>query len=158
MPTSNPFKVDYTDLLNGPNKKKRKAFKVSTKKIEWMKAGGHKTEQYTEQGKFVHTSKCRRCHRKLKWGDRSYEFDHKNNNPANNSQRNCYLVCKICHGKATVIGKRKIHDPYLGGVIGHETIKRKVGYKKSRGKSKKKRRRRKTKNPFEVMIPSIKIP
>ena len=159
---SNPFRikpisVNY-DLLGQQKTKKRRAFTTRTKKIEWMKAGGHKSEQYTEKKVFYKTSKCRRCSRKLTWGDRSYDFDHKDNNPANNSQRNCYLVCKVCHGKATVVGKRKIRDPYFHQVIGHETIKRKVGYKKTKKKTKKKRKQRKSKNPFEVSIPTIKIP
>jgi len=150
-----PIKVNYNDPLGIQNTKKRRAFATSTKKIEWMKAGGHKPEFYTKQRKFIHTSKCRRCKRKLTWGDRSYDFDHKDNNSANNSQRNCYLVCKVCHGKATVVGKRKKRDPFTRQVIGYETVKKKVGYKKTRKKTKKKRKRRKPKNPFEVSIPTI---
>ena len=80
-------------------------FSIKTKKIEWMRAAGR-----DPFGTFFKTSKCRRCKRKVILGDRTYEFDHKDNNPANNRQKNCYLVCKICHGKATVIKKRKIRD------------------------------------------------
>ena len=94
--------------------------------------------------KFVKTSKCRVCGRTLKWGDGTYDFDHKDNNPANNSQSNCFLVCKICHGKATVIKKRKIKDPIFGLTIGHKTIKKKVGYKRSKKKTTTKKKRTKS--------------
>jgi hypothetical protein len=95
-----------------------------------MKAAGRDAKEYTEKGKFYKTSECRQCHKKLRWGDGTYNFDHKDNNPANNSQSNCYLVCRNCHGRATKIEKRKIRGPFLGMVIGHKTIKRKAGYKK----------------------------
>ena len=55
--------------------------------------------------------------------------DHKDNNPRNNSQKNCYLVCRNCHGKATKIEKRAVRDMF-GGIAGYKTIKRKVSYKK----------------------------
>ena len=109
--------------------KRRKPFSLNTKRIEWLRAAGRDPEKYFETGKFYKTSYCRKCKRKLIWRDGSYDFDHKDNNPANNSQRNCYLVCKTCHGKATktkVIKERGI----FGRVVGHKTIKLKVGYKK----------------------------
>lgn len=143
----NPLKLpDYQkeilmDNFYGGKTKKKKYFTIATKKIEWMKAGKHDPKLYIEKKKFYKTSKCRNCHRKLAWGDRTYDFDHKDNNPANNSQKNCYLVCKVCHGKATKIAKRKVKDPYFGHVIGYETIKKKVGYKKPK---KKKNAERKT--------------
>ena len=119
------------------NESKRKNFTTKTKKLEWMKAGGHKPELYSQKGKFYKTSKCRNCNRPLTWGDRTYDFDHKDNNSANNSQKNCYLVCKICHGKHTVIKKRKIKEPFFGTTTGYKTIKKKVGYKKPKSKKKK---------------------
>ena len=99
------------------------------KKIEWAIVAGR--SPYASSGKlnFVKTSKCRVCKRPLTWGDRTYEFDHKDNNPANNAQTNCYLVCRNCHGKATVTKKRKIKGMF-GRTVGYETIKKKVGYKK----------------------------
>lgn len=112
-----------------PEKKTRKPFKTSTKKTEWILATG----KNPSSGKFVKMSKCRECGMPLTWGDRKYDFDHKDNNPANNSQSNCYLVCKSCHGNATLITKRK--RKALGQTIGYETVKRKVGYKKSRKKT-----------------------
>ena len=114
--------------------KKRKPFSLTAKKIEWMSAAGKDVMQYIRDKKFVKTSKCRKCKRRLVWGDRSYEFDHKDNNSSNNSQKNCYLVCRNCHGKATKIEKRAVREPFLGTVIGHKTIKRKVGYKKPKKK------------------------
>ena len=136
--------------------KYRREFKFSTKKNEWMRAAGRDPFDT-----FVKTSKCRRCKRSLKWGDRTYEFDHKDNNPANNSQKNCYLVCKICHGKATVIKKKKITDKFTGMVIGHQTIKKKVGYKKiTRKKVAKKKPKRKLENYFGIeptKLPRIRI-
>ena len=122
-------------------RKKRKPFKTSTKKMEWMSAAGKDPLQWRKN--FVETSKCRSCGRTLTWGDGSYDFDHKDNDPSNNSQSNCILVCKSCHGKATVIKKRKIK--VLGLTIGHETIKRKVGYKKPKKKTVKKKRKTKKK-------------
>ena len=104
--------------------KRKQAFTMTTKKTEWMKAVGRDPD-----GKFYKTSKCRKCGIKLTWGDRRYNFDHKDNNPANNSQRNCYLVCRNCHGAATKIEKQKVRGLF-GEVIGHKTVKRKVSYKK----------------------------
>lgn len=118
---------------------KRKPFKTKTKKIEWMLAA--RRNPYDSSGKlrFDKTSECRVCKRPLTWGDRTYDFDHKDNNPANNAQTNCYLVCKVCHGKHTVIKKRKIKG-FLGETVGHETIKMKVGYKKPKKKTKRTKR------------------
>jgi hypothetical protein len=118
--------------------KTRKPFSIKTKKIEWALATGR--NPYDKSGKlnFVRTSKCRVCKRPLMWGDRTYNFDHRDNNPANNSQTNCYLICKVCHGKNTVVKKRKIKG-FLGQTVGHETIKKKVGHKKPRKKAKKTR-------------------
>jgi hypothetical protein len=81
---------------------------IKTKKIEWALAANR--NPYDNSGKvaFLKTSKCRVCGRPLTWGDRTYNFDHKDNNPANNNQRNFYIVCKVCHGKHTVVRKRKV--------------------------------------------------
>jgi hypothetical protein len=107
----------------------RRPFKMSTKKMEWMLAAGKDPYE-----KFCKTSKCRnpKCRQKLTWGDGSYDFDHRDNNPVNNSQKNCYLVCKVCHGKATKLAKRAIRGGWFGEIIGYETIKKRVGYKKGR--------------------------
>lgn len=111
----------------------RKSFKISTKKIEWMLAAGKDPKEYTEKKKFYETSYCRECKTKLMWGDGSYSFDHKDNNPANNRQSNCYLVCRNCHGKAT--RTKKIRERgFFGVVVGYKTIKLKVGYKKRKAK------------------------
>jgi hypothetical protein len=128
-------------LPNYQKKKRRKPFSIRVKKIEWMKAGGHDPYDYITNHKFVKTSRCRKCKRLLAWKDGSYDFDHKDNNPANSSQRNCWLVCKSCHGKATRIGVKKERDIF--GNIRYKTIKRKVGYKKSRKKQKRRKRKKK---------------
>jgi hypothetical protein len=127
-------------------KPRRKPFKVSTKKKEWNKAAGR------AENDFKTTSKCRKCKRKLIWGSRAYDFDHKDNVATNVSQRNCYLVCKVCHGKATVIKKVKRVDTLTGLKLGHITIKKKVGYKKSTKKkpTKKRKRRKKRRSPFGI--------
>jgi len=125
----------------GVGKKERRPFKTSTKKMEWMSAAGKNPLEW--RTKFVETSKCRRCGKPLRWGDRTYSFDHKDNNPANNSQNNCYLVCRNCHGAVTVIKKRKIRGPF-GLIIGHKTIKKKVGYKKPKKKPTTKKKTRAT--------------
>lgn len=130
------MQYSYRGLALYSNARKRKPFKISTKKIEWMRAA-HRDPF----GKFVKKSRCRNCGRPLTWKDGSYDFDHKDNNPANNSQNNCWLVCKSCHGRHTKIGIRKERD--MLGFITYKTIKKKVGYKKSRRKHTKQRRKRK---------------
>jgi hypothetical protein len=113
----------------GPEPSARRNFTITTKRIEWMDAAGKNVAQFMRDKKLVKTSYCRKCHRKLTWGDRTYEFDHKDNNKSNNSQKNCYLVCAICHRKATKIDKRAERDIF-GNITGYKTIKRKVSYKK----------------------------
>ncbi len=115
--------------------KKRKPFAIKTKKIEWALAAGRNAFDSTGKVNFVKTSQCRSCKRTLTWGDRTYDFDHKDNNPTHNSQSNCYLVCKVCHGKHTVITKRKVSGLFGG----YQTIKKKVGYKKPKKQTNKKR-------------------
>ena len=107
----------------------RRNFTITTRRIEWMDAAGKNVGQFLRDKKFVQTSYCRKCKTKLVWGDGTYNFDHKDNNPRNNSQKNCYLVCRNCHGKATKIEKRAVRDMF-GGIAGYKTIKRKVSYKK----------------------------
>ncbi len=104
---------------------------------------GRDAYDYIAKKKFYKTSKCRHCKRTLKWGDGTYNFDHKNNNPADNTQRNCFLVCRNCHGKHTKIAKRKVKGMF-GETIGHKTIKKKVGYKKTKKTTKKKTTKKKT--------------
>jgi len=132
--------------IYGRKIKRRKEFKISTKKKEWNKAAGRSEDD------FKTTSKCRQCGRKLIWGSRTYDFDHRDNNPVNNSQSNCYLVCKNCHGKATVIKKIKIKDKITGRTIGYKTIKKKVTYKKhtKKKKTKKKRTKRRSTDPLGI--------
>lgn len=118
------------------SRSKRKPFTLSQRKVEWIDAAGKDVMEYIRDRKFtVKTSYCRRCKTKLTWGDGTYNFDHKDNNPANNSQRNCFLVCRNCHGKVTKIGKRAIRGIF-GDVVGYKTIKRKVGYKKPKTSTK----------------------
>jgi hypothetical protein len=129
------------------SEQKRKPFSKNTKKTEWMLAAGK--NPYTD--KFIQTSKCRKCHRPLRWGDRTYDFDHKDNNPANNSQKNCYLVCKSCHGNVTVIKKKRVTGIF-GQTVGYKTIKKKVGYKKPKKTTKKTRRKGRKKSPVEKLL------
>ena len=119
--------------------KKRKPFSTKTKKIEWMLASGERVFNKDGSLRFVKTSRCRVCKTPLTWGDRRYNFDHKDNNPMNNSQKNCRLVCRNCHGKHTVIKKRKIKG-FFGETVGYKTIKKKVGYKKPKKKPEKTKR------------------
>jgi hypothetical protein len=132
-------------LFDFGEEKRRKPFTLKQKRVEWLQAAGHDPE-----GKFYKTSKCRnpKCRRRLVWGEGSYDFDHKDNNPANNRQSNCYLVCKICHGKATKIEVRKYEHTLTGERI-YKTVKKKVSYKKPKAKPKKKTKaRRREQNPF----------
>jgi hypothetical protein len=141
---------DYNSFY--PKKNKRKPFKISTKKMEWNRSADR------DVLRFASTSKCRKCHRPLKWGDRSYEFDHKNNKEWDNRLENCWLVCRICHGKATRIGKRRITG-FMGTTIGYKTIKKKVGYKKVRAKKHKRKHRKKREyNQYGIKIEPIKLP
>ena len=128
-------------------KKVRKPFAPNTKRIEWLLASGRDPDKYFETGKFYKTSYCRKCKRRLIWGDGSYDFDHKDNNSANNRQSNCYLVCKVCHGKHTKTKVIKERD-YFGQVVGHKTIKLKTGYKKPAKKSAKKKAKKSNDIPW----------
>lgn len=141
------------NLITGEKLSKRQPFKISTKKKEWNKAAGR------SEGDFKKTSKCRvySCRRVLVWGSGAYDFDHKDNNPANNSQRNCWLVCKNCHGKHTKLGKKRV-TTFIGTT--YKTYKKKVGYKKTT-KPKPKRRKGKRKrrsngyNQFGFTLPKL---
>ena len=123
-------------MIFGAEPPARKNFTITTKRIEWMSAAGKDIMQYIRDKKFVKTSRCRKCKTRLTWGDGSYNFDHKDNNPRNNSQKNCYLVCRNCHGKATKIEKRAVRGIF-GEVVDYQTIKRKVSYKKAKSTAKK---------------------
>ena len=125
------------------NEKRRRPFTINTKRIEWLLAAGRDPDQYFETGRFYKTSYCRKCKKRLIWQDGSYDFDHKDNNSANNSQRNCYLVCKNCHGKATKTKVIRERDPWTGSAVGLRTIKLKVGYKKAAKKPARKNARKK---------------
>lgn len=119
--------------------KQRKEFSIVRRRIEWLGAAGTASakrvlQKYVEDGKVpsrMPRSKCRVCGKPLTWGDGTYNFDHYDNNSANNSQRNCYLVCRNCHGGATKIRLVRELDPWFGTVIGYITQKLKVGYKKN---------------------------
>ena len=73
----------------------RKNFTEKTKRIEWLKAAGKSGEktllEYLTTGKIgkLGPSQCRQCKTPLRWGDRTYDFDHKDNNNRNNIQLNC---------------------------------------------------------------------
>ena len=134
---SNTNKVSLTGKKSG----KRKNFKLSTKKVEWNASAGRATDN------FKTTSKCRKCPRRLTWKDGTYDFDHKNDNSSDNSQKNCYLVCKVCHGRVTKIGKRKVRT-MLG--VRYQTIKKKVGYKKPKKKPLKKKSKPKERKPKSI--------
>ena len=117
----------------------RREFSIVTKRIEWLKAAGTDSakkvvQKYVEEGKVparMPRSRCRVCKTTLTWGSGTYNFDHKDNNSANTSQRNCFLVCRNDHGKATKTRVVREYDPWFGSVIGYRTQKLKVGYKKT---------------------------
>jgi hypothetical protein len=114
-------------------------FSIVTKRIEWLKAAGTDNAKmallkYAGEGKVpvrMPRSKCRVCKIPLSWASGTYHFDHKDNNSANASQRNCFLVCRNCHGKATKTRVVREYEPFFGSVVGHRTQKLKVGYKKA---------------------------
>jgi hypothetical protein len=117
----------------------RVEFSIVTKRIEWLKAAGTDNAKkvllkYAGDGKVpvkMPRSKCRVCKIPLTWGSGTYNFDHKDNNSANTSQKNCFLVCRNCHGKATKIRVVREYEPWFGSVVGYRTQKLKVGYKKT---------------------------
>jgi hypothetical protein len=114
-------------------------FSIVTKRVEWLKAAGTDNAnrvllKYLADGKVpakMPRSKCRVCKILLTWGSGTYNFDHKDNNSANTSQKNCFLVCRNCHGGATKTRVVREYDPWFGSVIGYRTQKLKVGYKKT---------------------------
>jgi len=118
-------------------KKQRKNFTIKTQKTEWLLASGNAKalEQYMKLSKFDEsvTSKCRVCKTLLTWKSGKYEFDHKDNRNYNNSQSNCYLVCRNCHGEHTKVDKIKVNNPFS---TEYKTVKRKIGYKKPVSKTK----------------------
>ena len=117
----------------------RVEFSIVTKRVEWLKAAGTDNAKrvllkYLADGKVptkMPRSKCRACKIPLTWGSGTYHFDHKDNNSANTSQKNCFLVCRNCHGKATKIRVVREREPWFGSVIGYRPQKLKVGYKKT---------------------------
>lgn len=116
----------------------RREFSIITKRIEWLLAAGDSgkkvLQKYIADGKVparMPRSKCRVCKRSLTWGSGTYVFDHLDNNSANNSQRNCYLVCRNDHGRATKIKLIRQYNPYTGDLDGYRPIKLKAGYKKT---------------------------
>ena len=114
----------------GSGKEARKNFPVSTKKMVWMTTAG-----YQHDAKFDKNvkSKCSQCHRTLIWGDRTYDFDHFNNNNSDNRPVNCKLVCVICHRKATKV--KVVTKSNIWGLPTKKTVLEKVGYKKPQKKS-----------------------
>jgi len=111
------------NIFGKTGKVKRKNFSAVTRKDALIRAKG----------------KCMSCHRPL--NARSTEYDHKDNNPANNSPKNCYVVCSNCHREHTVTTKRKVKG-FLGETIGYKTVKKKVGYKARKRKRAKKVRKK----------------
>lgn len=148
-------------MIFGYESPARVNFTLYQKRIEWLKAAGSSAEktllQYLTTGKIgkLPSSKCRQCKTILRWGDGRYNFDHRDNNPRNGSQKNCYLVCRNCHGKATKIDKRAITGLF-GQVVGYQTIKKKVSYKKPKSSVTKKKitKRKRTKKKVAKKAPN----
>ena len=121
-------------------------FSIVTRRIEWLKAAGTDNAKrvllkYLADGKVparMPRSRCRVCKTTLTWGSGTYNFDHKDNNSANTSQKNCFLVCRNCHGHATKTKMVRERHAWTGEVIGYRPIKLKVGYKKTARKPAKK--------------------
>ena len=115
----------------------RKEFSIATKRVEWLKAAGTDNAKkvllkYAETQKppvKMPRSRCRVCKTTLTWGGGTYHFDHKDNNSGNASQKNCFLVCRNCHGGATKTRVVREREPWFGSVIGYRTQRLKIGYK-----------------------------
>jgi hypothetical protein len=129
-------------------------FSIVTKRIEWLSAGGESGKRtllkYIRDEKVpakMPRSKCRVCKIPLAWGSGTYNFDHKDNNSANISQKNCFLVCRNCHGKATKIRVVREREPWFGSVVGYRVQRLKVGYKKTAKKPARKPAKKTVKKP-----------
>jgi hypothetical protein len=124
----------------------RVEFNIVTKTVEWLKAAGTDNAKrvllkYLADGKVparMPRSRCRVCKTALTWGSGTYNFDHKDNNSANTGQKNCFLVCRNDHGKATKIRWVREYEPFFGSVVGYRPQRLKVGYKKTARKPTKK--------------------
>ena len=152
--------ADFQRILTGFNTrtKHRKEFSTQVKKRTWMKARNSDPDLW--RSGFIKTCYCMnpRCGIKLIWGNGAYDFDHKDNNPSNNSKLNCFVVCKICHGKHTKTDKRAVYDQYRN-FTGYKTIKKRVGYKKIRKKKiVRKRKRKKSYNQLQFGQLKIELP
>jgi len=132
-------------------------FSVITKRTEWLKAAGTDNAnkvlvKYLADHKVpakMPRSKCRVCKMPLTWGSGTYAFDHLDNRSYNISQRNCFLVCRNDHGKATKTKVIRHYNPYFGGVDYTSTIKLKDGYKKTARKPVKKTVKKPTRKTAE---------
>jgi len=113
--------IDY-DIRTGKRIKRRKPFKTSTKK-EALKRAGYKC-----QNPRCRINLRRSPHKKLGY---VVEFDHWDNNPSNNSAKNCKVLCPTCHSQLTVLKKRKVRN--LVG-YGYKTIKKHSGVKRKKKK------------------------
>jgi hypothetical protein len=129
-------------------------FSIVTKRIEWLDAGGESGKKallkYIKDKKVpakMPRSKCQVCKMPLAWGSGTYSFDHKDNNSANVSQKNCFLVCRNDHGKATKIRWVREYEPFFGSVVGYRPQKLKVGYKKPAKKTARKPVKKTIKKP-----------
>jgi len=126
-----------------PSRKKRKAFPIAVKRMEWLEASGNRKakNEYKKTGKFDETvhSKCRECKKELRWGTHTYDFDHKNNTPSDVRQSNCVLYCTACHREVTKVIKVKERDSF-GIFTGRYITKMgrlgKAGYEKPKSKKK----------------------
>jgi hypothetical protein len=146
----NEFRIEPINPITGkPFKSKaRRPFSTQTKKRVWMKAGNHNPENWRVG--FVKTSYCMspRCRKKLSWDKKyEFEFDHKNNDSSNNSEKNCFIVCNDCHKKHTQFGSRAEYNA-VGMYIGKRRFKKKVGYKKVKRKISRKRKKYNNSNYF----------
>jgi hypothetical protein len=142
--------------LPGASSKERRNFKTSIRKRVWMRAGGHDPDKWRTG--FIKTSRCMglRCKKVLKWDEHHYQFDHRDNNHANISEKNCGLLCLECHKDYTKLKSVRVKHPFLPMLDGHKTIKLKVGYKKQRKKKHKKTRRtRKPKSFMDFKLPKV---
>jgi hypothetical protein len=121
------------------NETQRIEFSIATKRVEWLRAAKTDTakevlQKYAETRKpppKMPRSRCRVCKTTLTWGSGTYAFDHFDNRSYNTSQRNCYLVCRNCHGKGTKTRQVAVYDADTGEYMGTTTQKLKVGYKKT---------------------------
>ena len=107
-----PVSTSKLDLGFRSKRKTRRPFKTSTKREASRRANYG----------------CEKCANKLaKSSNETFgyvvDFDHWDNNPSNNSLKNCKVLCLNCHRKLTALTKVRTMDKTTG-LTRYKTVKK----------------------------------